>query len=268
MKTLKVLFATAFATMLLLASCTMYTSKELGPKKTQKYDLKNFTALDVSSLDKVTFVLDSIYSVEITAPEKLMEKLTVSVSADSTLKIYHPESKNFLRIGSGVNTENGKPMSEAVIHAPALKAVSVGGFVYFETPSPLESPSFAVALAGSGTIKIPSVTCETFEGKIAGSGFIGVDSVRCNDFSAKIAGSGDMRAKVSQATTSRLKIAGSGNMAVDFDHCRSAIVTIAGSGDVNLRGTLGTLQPEVAGSGDINTSGLQLNAYNPQPSNP
>ncbi len=267
MKTRNAFFATAFAAVLLMASCTIYSSKDLGPRKTQKYDLKDFTSLDVSNVDYVAFVLDSVYSVEITAPEILMNKLTVSVSADSTLQICCENTEDFIRIAPGSISSSGEHLTEVVIHAPSLEAGAVGGSAYFEAKSPIVSPNFSVAVAGASEVKIPSVSCETFEGKIAGSGFFGVDSVRCSDFSAKIAGSGTMRAKLSQTTTTRLKIAGSGDMLVDFDNCRSAIASIAGSGGITLRGTLGSLEKEVAGSGEISTAKLHLDAYKPQPSN-
>ena len=56
----------------------------------------------------------------------------------------------------------------------------------------------------------------------------------------------------------KLYIAGSGDGTLNFEHCGYAGISIAGSGDVDLCGTLQSLDKSVSGAGDIDTDKLQL----------
>lgn len=56
----------------------------------------------------------------------------------------------------------------------------------------------------------------------------------------------------------KLSIAGSGDGSLDFDHCGHADISISGSGDIDLSGTLQSLEKSVSGSGDIDTTKLKL----------
>ena len=56
----------------------------------------------------------------------------------------------------------------------------------------------------------------------------------------------------------KLTVAGSGDGTLDFDHCGYAYIGISGSGDVDLSGTLRSLDKSVSGAGDIDTDKLQL----------
>lgn len=112
----------------------------------------------------------------------------------------------------------------------------------------------AVAVAGSGNVRVDRIAGDNFEGSIAGPGelSIGVMAVKEADF--RIGGSGNVAVADGVADETRVSIGGSGEVRAGGLRSGTASVSIGGSGDVAL-----TVQDEadvsIAGSGDVNISG-------------
>lgn len=114
----------------------------------------------------------------------------------------------------------------------------------------LEIPSLrAVAVAGSGTVKVEAMKTGGVDAAIAGSGdirFAGLDAERLG---MKVSGSGDIVA-TGRAGTASVSIAGSGDVKAAELAAEEVKVSIAGSGDAQVNATK-KLNVSIAGSGDV-----------------
>jgi len=114
----------------------------------------------------------------------------------------------------------------------------------------IEMPSLrALAVAGSGTIKVEPMKAGSVEAAIAGSGDIRFANLDAERLAMKVSGSGDIVA-VGRAAAASVTIAGSGDVkAADFA-ADEVKVSIAGSGDAQVQATK-ALKVSIAGSGDL-----------------
>jgi hypothetical protein len=119
------------------------------------------------------------------------------------------------------------------------------------TPSVvIEMPSLrAVAVAGSGTVKVEAMKTGGVDASIAGSGdirFAGLDAERLG---MKVSGSGDIVA-AGRAGSASVTIAGSGNVKAAELAADEVKISIAGSGDAQVNASK-RLNVSIAGSGDV-----------------
>ncbi|MFG6469215.1 head GIN domain-containing protein [Roseateles sp. BYS87W] len=118
----------------------------------------------------------------------------------------------------------------------------------------LEMPSLrAVAVAGSGSIRVESMKTGRVDAAIAGSGDIRFTQLEAERLAMKISGSGDIVAS-GRATTAAVTIAGSGDVKAAELRADEVKVNIAGSGDAQVHATQ-RLSVSIAGSGDVRYAG-------------
>jgi hypothetical protein len=118
----------------------------------------------------------------------------------------------------------------------------------------LEMPTLrAVAVAGSGSVKVEAMKTGGVDAAIAGSGdirFAGLDAERLG---MKVSGSGDIVA-AGRAGSATVAIAGSGGVKAAELAAEEVKVSIAGSGDALVQATK-RLNVSIAGSGDVRYAG-------------
>lgn len=132
------------------------------------------------------------------------------------------------------------------LEMPALRAVAVAGSGTVKVEA-MKTGGVDAAIAGSGDIRFANLDAERLGMKVSGSGDI-VAAGRCASASVSIAGSGDVKAADLVAEDVKVSIAGSGDAQVHAT--RKLNVSIAGSGDVRYAGSP-EISSSIAGSGKV-----------------
>ena len=86
-----------------------------------------------------------------------------------------------------------------------------------------------------------------------------LEDLICDELDATIAGSGDIKVRSVTTGNALLSIAGSGDIEMNFKKCGSVKTKIAGSGDIKLKGKTEHFDSKIAGSGTVDTSELITN---------
>jgi Putative auto-transporter adhesin, head GIN domain len=118
----------------------------------------------------------------------------------------------------------------------------------------LDMPTLrALAVAGSGTIKVEAMKTGSVDASIAGSGDIHFNGLDAERLGIKVSGSGDIVAN-GRAGSATVSIAGSGDVRAAGLAADEVKVSIAGSGDAQVQATK-KLSVSIAGSGDVKYAG-------------
>lgn len=118
----------------------------------------------------------------------------------------------------------------------------------------LDMPALrAVAVSGSGSIKVEAMKTGAVDASIAGSGDIHLNALDAERLGMKVSGSGDIVAS-GRAATASVSIAGSGDVKAAGLAADEVKVSIAGSGDAQVQATK-KLHVSIAGSGDVKYAG-------------
>ncbi len=111
----------------------------------------------------------------------------------------------------------------------------------------------AVALAGSGNVRVDRARTPTLDLSVAGSGNLAIGMVQADIVAMKVAGSGDL-AISGRAARAKASVAGSGNVRAAGLKVLDATVAVVGSGDLALTASR-SATGSVAGSGNIVITG-------------
>ena len=111
----------------------------------------------------------------------------------------------------------------------------------------------AVALEGSGNLRVDRIAGESFTATIEGSGELTIADMEVEEADFSIGGSGTITA-AGRARETRVEIGGSGDVQARELRSEEALVEIAGSGNVALT-VEEEARVEIAGSGDVDISG-------------
>ena len=208
------------------AGCHMSADAEerdAGPKVSRNYQVGNFSKIEVAGPYEVNVVTGGQPAVAARGGENLLNETEVVVDGD-TLEIRPKKRKGFRwhwSSGTAVFTVN----------VAALRAAAIAGSGGITVDK--VSGDFDGDVAGSGDLRLPSVTGGKVKLSIAGSG--GVTAAgKADSIDIGIAGSGDIDAKGLVSRTADVSIAGSGNVAAHATE--TADVSIMGSGDVEVTG--------------------------------
>ena len=233
-------FVTATALALLAGACHVGSkaeSREPGPEVSRTYQVGGFDKLAVSGPYEVNVVTGGQGGVSAKGGSNLLDETEVVVE-NSTLKI-RPKKRS----GIHFNWHDGKAVF--TVNAAALHGAAIAGSGGINVDK--VAGDFDGDVAGSGDLKLASITGGKIKLSIAGSG--GIDAAgKADDVALSIAGSGDIRAAGLASRTADVSIAGSGNVAANASE--SAAVSIMGSGDVEIRGG-GKCSVSKAGSGNV-----------------
>ena len=219
-------FASAAAVALLAGACHFSADAEErdpGPEVSRNYQVGAFDKIAVAGPYEVTVVTGGQPGVSAKGGQNLLEETDVVVEGD-TLKIMPKKRK-----GIRWNWNHGKAVF--TVNAAALHGA---------------------AIAGSGGITVDKVAGD-FDGDVAGSGDLKLASVTGGKIKLAIAGSGDVSA-AGKADSVDLSIAGSGDIDAGGLAVQTADVSIAGSGNIAANAS-GTADVSIMGSGDVAISG-------------
>lgn len=210
-----------------------------GDVATEMRDTGAFDGVALTGGFNVTIRQGTGSKVEVKADRNLLpyiETRVVDGSKGRTLQI-GPKK------GTNLSTSNTPSF---VIEMPALRAVAVAGSGKIKVEA-MKTGGVDADIAGSGDIRFAGLDAEKLAMSVSGSGDI-VAAGRAGNASVSIAGSGDVKAAELAADEVKVTIAGSGDAQVQAT--RRLNVSIAGSGDVRYAGSP-EVSSSIAGSGKV-----------------
>jgi Putative auto-transporter adhesin, head GIN domain len=199
----------------------------------------SFDAIQLSGNFKVLVRQAGSESVELKADKNLLPLIETRLNG-KTLEITTKK---------GYQLSGALPM-QIIVDMTVLRAVAVDGSGDIRV-EPMKTPELTASIAGSGDIRFAELFSEKASFKVAGSGDI-LAKGRVNSLTVSVAGSGDVKAAELAADEVKISIAGSGDAQVQANKLLK--ISIAGSGDVRYVGSP-EISSSVAGSGSIKRLG-------------
>lgn len=209
--------------------------KGKGGTVTEQRQVSGFNKIALSIDANVIYTQDSIYYVELSGQQNVLEVLTTEVSAGE-LKI---DFSKWVRKHSNITI---------IIHSPDIRGLNISGSGNIEVNGAVSSVDMDMHISGSGNIVLPSLTTDELEASISGSGNIYINGGAVDNQEVTISGSGDIKCENLMANNSAAKISGSGSITVWVIEQLDA--TISGSGDIKYKGTP-IVNTHISGSGSV-----------------
>ncbi len=237
MKTIKLIIFVTFIGVL-TQSChkrEFWGIRGKGESITETRNIKGFSAISLSGSPDVTYTQDSVYKVEVTGQENILDLLVTEVEG-SELKIYF--RKNIWEHRS----------VKLVIHSPQMNGMKVSGSGNIRSSKGINTGSMNLRVSGSGNISLPSLVASGLDVTISGSGNTDVLGGKVNTAHFVVSGSGNINAEHIESVGCTAKVSGSGNIRL---HATETLnVTISGSGDVRYKGSP-AIDVNISGSGKL-----------------
>jgi len=212
-----------------------------GKGEERSFAVRDFTGVALRGSDDVDVKIASEFTVRATGPAKVLDDLVIERRGDT------------LRIGrksrSGWNWGD-RGNARIFVTLPALKAAAVAGSGDMRIGT-LSGDALQLSNAGSGSITLDSVSVKAIDADLAGSGDLSASGTS-DRINLSIAGSGDIDMARLKARAAKVSIAGSGSVTAEVDG--DAEVSILGSGDVAL-GAKARCRVSKMGSGTVSCSG-------------
>jgi hypothetical protein len=207
----------------------------------QTFELAEFDEISTSGPQQVVVTLGDTQSVRSEGSPEALGQLEVVVE-DGEL-IIRPKD------GSGMDWDT---LSSATFHVtlPDLDAVALEGSGNLRVDR-IAGESFTATIEGSGELTIADMDVDEADFSIGGSGTI-VAAGSAREMRVEIGGSGDVQARELRSEEASVEIAGSGNVALTVED--EARVEIAGSGDVDISGSA-RCTVENVGGGNVRCGG-------------
>ncbi len=213
---------------------------------TKQFDVKSFDRISSSYSIDVEYV-QGPQKVVVTAPEKLMSMLDVSVS-NSTLNI------GFSNTRMGISIDGDIPY-KAVVSSPSLRQITSKGSGDILLKGNIKIESLEATVSGSGDIRGDEIQAGNASFTSNGSGDINIRSLAGNDISLEMRGSGDIEIANLSSKNLTGSTSGSGDMKMNIN-CEIAELSTNGSGDITVSGECLKAVLRTLGSGDINAKKL------------
>jgi len=234
--------------LLALAACDGSIAKEVGGMgwsgsmdggeaiTTSDTDPGEFTKIGSVGPDNIIFSKGDDFSIRAEGDADTIEQLRFKLK-DGSLKVGRLKAKGW---------SGDYDATTIYISAPSLKAVALAGSGDVKVDE-MSDDSAKISVAGSGDVTVDNVKSDSLKGSIAGSGNISLAG-SAESTKISIAGSGDVNGKGLKAATANISIAGSGNVELSSDG--SVDAKVMGSGDIRVHGKA-KCKSKSMGSGDI-----------------
>ncbi|MGQ3050845.1 MAG: head GIN domain-containing protein [Roseateles sp.] len=210
-----------------------------GDIATEARDTGAFDAVALSGGFNVVIRQGSGNKVEVKADRNLLAYIETRVVDGSKGRTLEIGPKKGYSVSSSTNPS-------FTIEMPSMRAVAVAGSGTIKVEA-MKTGVVDASIAGSGDIRFAGLDAERLAMKVSGSGDI-VAAGRCGSATVSIAGSGDVRAAELVSDEVKVSIAGSGDAQVNAT--KKLNVSIAGSGDVKYAGSP-EISSSIAGSGKV-----------------
>ncbi len=217
-----------------LSSCDPLGTRGSGDLQTETRNVTDFHALEVDICGKVEVRVDSVYKVEVTCEDNIIEYLETI------------EDNGVLKIRFDRNVYDVDKL-KITVSAPSWDAFEINGSADVELFDDISGDKLTVDISGSGDINLNKAFFDQFDFKVSGSGDIDVngagDHLKCS-----VSGSGEVDALDCPVKTADINVSGSGDVRLDVSE--SLDVTISGSGLVEYKGNP-VVNKSVSGSGKV-----------------
>lgn len=217
------------------SSCTRLRGE--GPVVREYRTTPAFTAIRTACDADIFLRQDSLFSVELSGQQNVLQQLETRVSGDE-LKIdfdYH------VRIGSHDRVQ-------VFISCPDIKKVSISGSGNTSIGPIRMAHALGLNISGSGDIEAASISATGLDVGISGSGTIRVDSGWAAFLQTSISGSGSIDLSGVNSGQADINTSGSGDTRVFVSDLLN--VRISGSGDVYYLGRP-KISTKISGSGKL-----------------
>lgn len=254
---IKYLFFVFIAFLLTSCSCSRenmsFKFGDFGPKVTESRSLRGFEGIEVYGSPTVYYQQADSFSVKVKGPKDIVDNIITEVS-DGKLTI-----RNRGKIGM-FNINFGGDYTLAVyVTSPDLVSVSLAGSGDFISERTVDTDNITINLKGSGDIQFSSLLCDRCNLEVVGSGDASIRNLDTRETDVTLIGSGDINLRQQNAASTRITLRGSGDVNVEFAKgCGSVDAQLMGSGDIDLRGSVQSMNKHKSGSGDIDTDNLKV----------
>lgn len=209
---------------IILISFLFGQSALFGQIVKEKRDLSGFTGVALSISGDVYITQGNQYKVEIEADRDMMNLIETDIDGNRLeIKKKHTVQRSFGPV-------------RVYITMPKIEDLSVAGSGDIIAESVINTDEISLAVSGSGTLKLASLTANKIDANITGSGDIYVNGKSSNNstLEATITGSGDLKAGELAVGEATVRITGSGSATVNV--LNELKTNITGSGSVNYKG--------------------------------
>ncbi|WP_426490047.1 head GIN domain-containing protein [Hymenobacter sp. 102] len=232
MKTLRLLLPAVLLALVVLSAFRPADSREVR-------SVSPFTAVSLGGSMKVILQQGSPQKVEVQGAAEDLAHLETVVS-NGKLRIN-------ARKESGMSWYNFKGPVTVYVTVPTINALAVSGSGSIKAADGIKAGKLDLAVSGSGTIQLTSITATRISSSLSGSGTIQAAGV-APEQDISVSGSGGIQAPKLQSKTCSISISGSGNCRVQATQLLEA--SIVGSGDVYVTGNP-QVKSSVVGSGRV-----------------
>lgn len=218
-----------------LSSCKKVKGK--GDVVTETRNITGFTGISLAVESQLRFIPDTIFRVELTAQENVLEVIESYVDGGVlVIKLEH-------------NTVLGKHDEiQILVHAPGVNLLDISGSGNITQTGNWISQSIRTSISGSGNLVMGYIEADEFSIYISGSGSASAAGGAAGTVTLNISGSGGMDVLGVTADTVYANISGSGSMQLTAGKLLDA--TISGSGNILYDGNP-VVTTHISGSGTV-----------------
>jgi hypothetical protein len=208
-----------------------------GNPESEQRLVTEFSGVENTTSFNVEVIYDSVYSVEVTADDNILQLINTSVRGDKL--IIDTDNNMCINFGSSVDVE---------IHMPVLNSIELSGSGNMNIFD-FDCESLEIENSGSGNIDMTGIyATTTVDIRVDGSGDVSI-SGKAHRGDYTVSGSGNIDAEDLLVDECYAYISGSGNI-----HCFAYLLldaTIDGSGDIIYGGSPDEVVQTINGSGRI-----------------
>jgi hypothetical protein len=219
---------------LFITSCRKISGE--GPVVTETRDVSGFTGIDLRMSGDVIVKQDSVYKVEASAQQNILDHL----------EIYKSNDKLVVKLKDNVSITSHEQVT-VTVSTPVCNDLRLSGSGTISTDA-LTPAELDVDVSGSGNIVLLKLTATKLDATVSGSGSILVQNGTLTEEALKISGSGKIDLTHVAAAKATTKTTGSGDMWINLTENLDA--TITGSGSVYYKGNP-VVDTHITGSGKV-----------------
>lgn len=184
-----------FLMVLAAAAAALSTAAEAGEFVSRTYDVRDFSAIEISGAYELVVDVGGDYSLELSGPESEMSRVSVDVRGGALML----DSRRHRGDHEGV---------KARLTMPALEQLTVSGVVDADITG-VDAGAFKVHLSGVGQVTIAG-RCKRIDARVSGVGELDARGLECADAAVALSGMGE--ASVFARNSAKAEVSGMGEI--------------------------------------------------------
>lgn len=233
----------ALALAALLAGCSLSLADldeviGSGDQTTQSRDVSGFDAVRLEGVGAVDVTEGDGFSVEVSADENLMDRITTEVEAGTLV----------IGVERGFTIVPRAGITVSVV-LPELTGLEVSGAGDVDA-GPVEAGAFEIGVSGAGSVTVDELVADELTVAVSGVGGVRIDGGEVSEQSVTLSGVGDYSAVDLESATA--DVANSGVGSIEVWATERLVADISGTGDVRYRGSP-TTEVSISGLGSFDS---------------